>query len=71
MKKTVAFLAGVGLGWVLATLLTPWSGHDLRLRLGTEQETLEEKLARVRAELEALERQLDEANSKREEATDA
>ncbi len=71
MKKTVAFLAGVGLGWVLATLLTPWSGHDVRVRLGAGQETLEEKLERVRAELEALERQLDEATQKREEEVDA
>lgn len=54
MKRLVAFLAGALAGAALASILTPYSGEEMREKI-RRRESPEERLERLRREIEELE----------------
>ncbi len=54
MKRLMAFLAGALLGAAVAGLFTPYSGEEVREKI-RHRETPEERLERLRREIEELE----------------
>ncbi len=54
MKRLLAFLAGAILGAAVAGLFTPYSGEEVRGKI-RRRETPEERLERLRREIEELE----------------
>ncbi len=54
MRKILAFVGGMVVGAVLAGLMAPYPGEETRKRIA-RRETPEEKLERLRREIEELE----------------
>ena len=54
MKRFLAFLTGAVFGAALASLLTPYSGEEVREKI-RRRETPEDRLERLRREIEELE----------------
>jgi len=57
MKRLTAFLAGALIGAVVVALFTPYSGEEVRERI-RRRETPEERVERLRREMEKLEAKL-------------
>lgn len=59
-KIIVVGVIGLVSGFIIGTILAPWSGEELQKKIGVRKRTLEEKLKRLEQKIDRLSEKLQE-----------
>ncbi len=56
----IAGILGMASGFIIGTVLAPWSGEELQKKIGVRKRTVEEKLKRLEHKIDRLAEKLKE-----------
>ncbi len=57
-KVLIVGILGMASGFIIGTVLAPWSGEELQKRIGVRKRTLEEKLKKLENRIDKLTEQI-------------
>ncbi len=53
-RVIIAGIIGMASGFIIGTILAPWSGEELQKKIGVRKRTVEEKLKKLESKIDKL-----------------